>query len=48
MEEFKELRVSDALETQRFMLEGVPEENLNGRAMVPEVVRRQLLDLDGF
>ena len=48
LDEFKTLRVKDAMETQRLMLQGVPKDDLNGRAMVAEVVRSQLLDLDGF
>ena len=45
LDEFKTLRVEEAMETRRFMMQGVPENDLNGRAMVDEVVRAQLLDL---
>ena len=48
LDEFKTLRVKEALETRRIMMQGIPKEDPNHRAMVDEVVRSQLLDLDGF
>ena len=45
LDEFKTLRVKEALETRRLLLNGVPKDDLNRRAAVDEVVRAQLLDL---
>lgn len=48
LEDFKALRVQGAMETQRFMMAGVAENDLNGQAMVREFVREELLDLSAF
>lgn len=45
LREFINGRVKEALETQRYLMNGVPKDDLNGRGMVNEVIRHQLLEV---
>ena len=45
LDKFNTLRVKNAMETRRIMMQGVAKGDLNHQRMVDEVVRSQLLDI---